>query len=121
MCDIARYIAIYRDIMSRIMRYHKIRYIEISYHIYIPNFGTDIWRYRIPSIYFSIPNTIFCQLGAPSLVRQENQESKRNGYLAIELQTSSSDIYWKVNIYIYICGCIDRSCVTGTRLCNMFV
>ena len=37
-CDIARNIAIYRDIMSRIMRYHKIRYIEISYHIYIPSF-----------------------------------------------------------------------------------
>ena len=37
-CDIARFIAIYHDIMSRIMRYHKIRYIEISYHIYIPFF-----------------------------------------------------------------------------------
>ena len=39
MCDVARYFVIYRDIMSRIMRYNKIRYIEISYHVYIPNFA----------------------------------------------------------------------------------
>ena len=81
MCDSARYIAIYRDIMSRIMRYHKIRYIEISY-LY-PEFLGLLWRYRIPLIYSSIPNTIFCQLGAQRLV---HQESKTNGYLATELQ-----------------------------------
>ena len=37
-CDIARYITIYRYIMSRIMRYNKMRYIEISYHIYTSKF-----------------------------------------------------------------------------------
>ena len=30
-CDIAWYMAIYRDIISHTMRYHKMRYIEISY------------------------------------------------------------------------------------------
>ena len=75
------YIAIYRNIMPRITRYHKIRYIGISYPY--PEFLGLIWRYRIPSKYFSIPNSIVCQLGAPSLV---HQESKRNGYLAVERQ-----------------------------------
>ena len=37
-CDIARYIAIYRVIISHIIRCHKIRYIEILYR-YVPNFS----------------------------------------------------------------------------------
>ena len=76
-CDIAWYIAIYRDIMPRIMRYHKIRHIEISYHIYIPNFWDwygDIVSRRFISRYRLLS---FCQLGAPGLV---HQESTRNGY-----------------------------------------
>ena len=59
------WVAIYRDIMSRIMRYHKIRYIEISYHIYIPIFLNCYGDIVSRRINFSIPNTIFCQLGAP--------------------------------------------------------
>ena len=40
-CDIAWYIAICRDITSHIMRYHKIRYIEILYVVSISRiFGT---------------------------------------------------------------------------------
>ena len=69
-CGIARYIAIYRDIISRIMRYHKIPgtvYRDIASYLYHEVLGL-ISRYRIPSIYFSIPNTIFRLLGAPSLV-----------------------------------------------------
>ena len=48
---------------------------------HLPGILGLIWRYRIPSIYFSIPNTLFSQLGAPSVV---HQESTINGYLAIE-------------------------------------
>ena len=57
-CDIAWCIAIYRDIISHTMRHHKIRYIEISYPY--PECLGRISRYRIPSKYFLIPNTIFC-------------------------------------------------------------
>ena len=59
-CDVAWYIAIDRDIISHIMRYHEIRYIEMS-HPY-PEFWGLISRYRdivrIPSKHFSIPNTV---------------------------------------------------------------
>ena len=78
MCDIARYIVTSCPVPCDVTRY---QYIEISY-IY-PEFLGLIWRYRIPSINFSMPDTIFCQFGAPSLV---HLESKRNDYLAIELQ-----------------------------------
>ena len=79
-------------------------YRDIVPYLY-PEFLGLIWRYRIPSFYFSIPNTIFCQLSAPSL---KHQESKRNGYLAIELQRSA--ICWKVyliqnaSIYLRVYG-----------------
>ena len=66
---VAIYIVISYEV-SHIMRYHKIRYIEISYPY------PDFWDWyrdivRIPSKYFSIPNTIFrpvrcTKLGAPS-------------------------------------------------------
>ena len=82
-CNIDWYIAIYRDIMPRIMRHHKIWYIEISYPY--PEFSGPIWRFRtsITSKYLSTPNAIFDQLGAPSLVYQE---SKIDGYLAVNVQ-----------------------------------
>ena len=35
---------------------------------HLPGILGLVWRYRIPSIYFSIPNTIFCQLCAPRAV-----------------------------------------------------
>ena len=67
---ISRYI--YRDIISHIMRYHKIRYIEILVSYPYPEILGLISRYRIPSKYSSIPKTIFCPpLGAPSLVHQD--------------------------------------------------
>ena len=66
-CDIAWYIAIYRDIISHIMRYHKIRYIEILYPY--PEILGLISRYRIPSKYPLIPKTFFAhrctKFGAP--------------------------------------------------------
>ena len=52
-CDIAWYIAVYRDIIAHIKRYHKIRYIEVL-HPY-PEFLGVTSRYRIPWKYFSIP------------------------------------------------------------------
>ena len=64
-CDIARNIAIYRD-MSHIMRYHKIRYIEILCHIYIPNFWDwygDIVSHRLISRYRAL-FFVSCKLGA---------------------------------------------------------
>ena len=77
-----------RDISWHHVRYHAISQgtvyrdiVQVSY-LY-PEFLGLMWRYRIPWIYFSISNTIFCQLGAPSLVREEN---KITGYLAVELQ-----------------------------------
>ena len=80
--DMSRYIVMSYFEVFYIMRYHKIRYIEILYYPY-PEFLGLISRYRTPSKYFSIPNTIFCpvrcsKFGAP--------ESWRNGYLEVELQ-----------------------------------
>ena len=67
-CDMAWYIAIYRDIISHVVRHRKIRYIEIWYPY--PEFLRLISRCRIPSKYSSIPNTIFCPI-SPSLVHQD--------------------------------------------------
>ena len=65
-----------RDISWHHVRYHAISQgtvyrdiVQVSY-LY-PEFLGLMWRYRIPWIYFSISNTIFCQLGAPSLVHQK--------------------------------------------------
>ena len=56
-CDVAWYIAIYHDIRSHSMRYHKHTiYIEISSYPY-PEFWTPTARYRIPPKYFKIPNS----------------------------------------------------------------
>ena len=72
-------IAIYRETMSRVMRYHKISHIDISYHI----------RFSI--------------------------KLQKQWYLL------ESVPYKKGKLQVSICGYIDRSCVTGTRLWNMFV
>ena len=81
-----RYRKVYRDISWHHVPYHAISqdtvYRDIVSYIYLIYLGL-IWRYRIKTISFSIPNTIFCQLRAPTLV---HQKSTRNGYLAIELQ-----------------------------------
>ena len=97
-CDITRYgISRYR-IISRIFGSDM----EISYPV---DFFLDTQHYFLT--------------GAPSLV---HQESKRNGYWAIELQKQwhflESVPFEKLQVFM--CGYIDRSCVTGTRLCNMF-
>ena len=77
--DMSRHIVISYFEVFHLMRYHKIRYIEILYYPY-PEFLGLISRYRMPLKYFSIPKTIFCPLrcskfGAP--------ESWRNGYLEV--------------------------------------
>ena len=77
---ISRYIVTSCPVSCDITRYGISRHRIIS----MSRFLGLIWIYRIPSIDFPISNTIFCQLGAPSSV---HQESERNGYLAIELQT----------------------------------
>ena len=68
----SRYIATSCPVSCDITRYGISRYRIISISRV---FGTDM-EISYP-VDFSIPNTIFCQLGAPSSV---HQESKRNGY-----------------------------------------
>ena len=73
------YRKIHRDISWHHVPHHAISQDTVCRDIvpgvsYIyPEFVGLIWRYRIPSIYFSIRNLV-------------HYESKRNGYLAIELQ-----------------------------------
>ena len=56
-CDIAWYVSIYRDIISRIMWYHKIRHVEVLYS-YPEFWGLQLLsRYRILPKYFSVPST----------------------------------------------------------------
>ena len=62
---VAIYIVISYEV-SHIMRYHKIRYIEIAYPY--SEFLGLISKYRIPSKYFSIPNTR--REGSCSIVRR---------------------------------------------------
>ena len=55
-CGTAWYIAKYP--IFHIMRYHKIRYVEISYELQYPGLRGLTSRHRIPPKYcFSIPNT----------------------------------------------------------------
>ena len=77
-CDIALYIAIYRDIISHIMRYHKIRYVKSMSYPY-PEFWGLIWRYRISPKDFLIPNTswYYChQAGKRSMRTDEDIHKK---------------------------------------------
>ena len=71
----------YRHIISHIMRYHKIQYIEILYPY--PVFLELISGYLIPPKNFSIPDTIFCPVRCTKFGGPREQ---KKGYLAVELQ-----------------------------------
>ena len=119
------YRKIYHDTSCHYVPYHAISqdtaYRDILSYLH-PEFLGLIWRYRIPSIYFSIPITKFLpvrctRFGAP------RKYKKRLLNLAIELQKQwylLECVSYK-KLQGFVCGYIDRSCVTGSRLCNMFV
>ena len=93
------------DIVSRFISWYHVPYHAISQDtiyrditcIYIPIFWD--WYRDIVSRRYSSPQLtlFFAQLGAPSLVHQDN--SKQNGYLAVVLL---KQWYLLVNIYVRV-------------------
>ena len=72
---ISRYIVTSCPVSCGITRYGISRYRIIS--MLYPDFLGLIWRCRIPSIDFSIPNTIFCQLVRCTKLGAPREQKKR--------------------------------------------